>query len=415
MISRKYKFIDLFAGGGGLSEGFVMNGSFKPLVHIEMNKDACKTLKTRSCYHYLREKKSLNTYNDYLKGKICRDELYSILPRESWSNVINYEISESNEDVIFEQIDSILMKNEKLDLIVGGPPCQAYSLVGRAVSSDRMATDPRNYLYIQYIKFLQRYEPKMFIFENVPGILTAKRGEIIIEMMKAFESVGYKVDYRLLNATDFGVLQNRKRIIIIGWRSNLDLKYPSFYDYNITIEATVYDILKDLPPLELGEERNDYIDKPSEYLLESGIRNNNDILTNHMCRNHNINDLKIYREVIQAWNNEQKRIKYCDLPKEVKTRKNEKAFLDRYKVVAGNVRHSQTMIAHISKDGHYFIHPDIRQCRSISVREAARIQSFPDNYYFEGSRTAKYVQIGNAVPPLMAKGIANEIAEMLED
>ena len=118
--------------------------------------------------------------------------------------------------------------------------------------------------------------------------------------------------------------------------------------------------------------------------------------------------------MIRCWNDNHKRLKYNELSDELKTHKNTTAFLDRYKILAGDIRCSHTMIAHIAKDGHYFIHPDIKQCRSISVREASRVQSFPDNYYFEGSRAAKYVQIGNAVPPLMSKGLANKIIKMLE-
>lgn len=133
-----------------------------------------------------------------------------------------------------------------------------------------------------------------------------------------------------------------------------------------------------------------------------------------MCRNHNERDREIYRIAINAWNDGHRRLKYTNLPDELCTHKNKEAFLDRFKVVAADIESAQTMMAHISKDGHYFIHPDVNQCRSISVREAARIQSFPDNYYFEGPRTAKFVQIGNAVPPLMAKGLAEKIREMLE-
>ena len=137
-------------------------------------------------------------------------------------------------------------------------------------------------------------------------------------------------------------------------------------------------------------------------------------MTWHVARTHIERDRKIYREVIAAWFNEKKRIKYTDLPDELCTHRNRNAFLDRFKVVASDMPACHTMMAHISKDGHYFIHPDIEQARSITVREAARIQSFPDDFYFEGSRTAAFTQIGNAVPPLMAKGIAEKIKEMLE-
>lgn len=416
MNDRKYRFIDLFAGAGGLSEGFVMNGNFLPIAHVEMNKDACETLKTRSCYYYLKENNQLNIYREYQLGVISKEELYDSVPDGLIETVINSEIGESTIEGIFESIDTIFSQDkiEELDLIVGGPPCQAYSLVGRAVSANNMKTDPRNFLYKQYIKFLKMYKPKMFIFENVPGILTANKGETFKTILAEFDEAGYSADYRILNSSDFGVLQNRRRVIIIGWKKQYSLQYPTFENYNIQMDATVSDILDDLAILARGEENNNYINQPNEYLEISGIRNVGDILTHHVCRWHNPNDIEIYRHIIEAWNNGHIRVKYTDLPDELKTHRNTTAFLDRYKVLAADVRCSHTMIAHIAKDGHYFIHPDINQCRSISVREAARIQSFPDNYFFEGSRAAKYVQIGNAVPPLMSKGLAGEIRNMLE-
>ena len=416
MTVRKYRFIDLFAGAGGLSEGFVMNGKFLPIAHVEMNKDACYTLKTRAVFHYLRSNDNIKVYNDYQKGIISRDELYSSIPSELLDTVINNEISKNSINLIFHKIDKIIKSEqvEDLDLIVGGPPCQAYSLVGRAVSSNKMVGDPRNYLYKQYIKFIKHYTPKMFIFENVPGILTAQKGETFKTILKEIEKIGYIAKYKILNASDFGVLQNRRRVIIVGWRKKYKLEYPEFENCNIDLNAIIFDILNDLSPLSPGEVKNEYIAGTNEYLRVAGIRDENDILTQHICRKHNKNDLKIYKEVIRCWNDNHKRLKYNELSDELKTHKNTTAFLDRYKVRAGDIRCSHTMIAHIAKDGHYFIHPDIKQCRSISVREASRVQSFPDNYYFEGSRAAKYVQIGKAVPPLMSKGLANKIIKMLE-
>lgn len=416
MNDRKFRFIDLFAGAGGLSEGFVMDGNFLPLAHVEMNKDACDTLRTRSCYYYLKENNKLDIYSDYQQGLIAKETLYRYVPDGLIQTVINSEISENSISEIFSTIDSIIKteKNGELDLIIGGPPCQAYSLVGRAVSSNNMETDPRNFLYKQYVKFLKHFKPKMFIFENVPGILTAKKGETFRTILNEFDKVGYHTDYKILNAADFGVLQNRRRVIIIGWKKQFELEYPNFDDCNINIDVTVSDILSDLSSLDRGQEKNQYIADTNDYLRVSGIRNSDDILTHHICRKHNANDIKIYSSVIEAWNENHTRLKYTDLPSELQTHKNTTAFLDRYKVLAADVRCSHTMIAHIAKDGHYFIHPDINQCRSISVREAARIQSFPDNYFFEGSRAAKYVQIGNAVPPLMAKGLATKVKEMLE-
>lgn len=410
----KYNFIDVFSGAGGLSEGF-FNCNFNPVAHVEMNAYATETLKTRSCYYYLKKTGELQYYYDYLRGEISRDELYEAVPEEVLDTVINAEISDKTYKKIFNRIDSIMQKDgvEEIDVLIGGPPCQAYSLVGRASAPGGMEKDPRNDLYIQYARFLNRYKPKLFVFENVPGMLTARKGLIWKRIQQRLKTVGYNMDYRLVNSHDFGVLQNRKRIIIIGWRKDLNLRYPNF-PY-IKFNAIVNDILSDLPNLQPGGENNEYVANPSKYLSVTGIRDENDILTDHQTRNIRDVDREIYRIAIEMWNNNHGRLRYTDLPEELQFHNNNTSFLDRFKVVEGDMESAHTMLAHISKDGHYYIHPDIEQARSLSVREAARIQSFPDNYYFEGPRTAKFIQIGNAVPPLMAKGIAEAIAELLKE
>lgn len=407
--SRKFRYIDLFAGAGGLSEGFLMQGDFLPLAHIEMNKDACSTIKTRLCYYYLKENNKIQIYNSYLKGEISREKLYEHVPFELLESVINAEIKNETIDSIFNQIDKIIKNNEThIDLIVGGPPCQAYSVIGRSVSKTKMIDDPRNILYKQYVKFLQKYRPRMFIFENVPGILTANNGKTIVDILRAFREIGYNADYRIQNSNKFGVLQSRKRVIIIGWKIEYKMDYPSFpIIHNDGI--MVSDLLKDLPIVDRGSQSNIYLTESSDYLKSIGIRNEQDILTWHETRNINDNDIRIYWHVINAWNKEQRRMSYKDLPDNLKKHKNTNSFMDRFKVLASDLPYAHTMIAHLAKDGHHFIHPDINQCRSITVREAARIQSFPDNFYFEGSRTSAFTQIGNAVPPLMAFHLANEI------
>jgi DNA (cytosine-5)-methyltransferase 1 len=160
-----------------------------------------------------------------------------------------------------------------------------------------------------------------------------------------------------------------------------------------------------------------YRTKPTNYLNQTGIRNGLDILTQHIARPNKEQDKKIYRIAVSRWNSGKVRLDYNDLPESLKTHKNRHSFFDRFKVVADNLDHSQTVVAHIAKDGHYYIHPDINQNRSISVREAARLQSFPDDYYFEGvkegkNRTAAFKQIGNAVPPLMSYLIAKELYKL---
>jgi len=408
-------FLDLFAGAGGLSEGFIRAG-MEPVAHIEADRHACETLRTRSIYHHLKNADKLDYYWKYLKTynkseeekELAHKEMLKHIPGEWLEPVMNVEISEDSIDAIFERIDNRLDKLERkeIDLIIGGPPCQAYSLVGRSRSKTKMKDDPRNYLYKLYVEFLKRYNPKAFVFENVVGIKTAHGGEIFSNLENIMKQAGYEIEAQKLNARDFGVLQNRERIIIVGWRKYIDFRYP-----NINTEepgAYVWELLNDLPHLKAGEIQTDYNyeSPPSLYLLNNSIRNEDDVLTHHVARTHNERDLEIYRIAVQRWNSERIRIKYTDLPQRLITHNNRESFLDRFKVVAGDEYTAQTIVAHISKDGHYFIHPDLNQNRSLTVREAARIQSFPDSYYFEGPRTANFVQIGNAVPPLMAEKIA---------
>ena len=411
-----YNFIDLFAGAGGLSEGFIQAG-FSPIAHVEKNPYAAQTLETRTGYYYLKEQGNLDIYFDYIKGKISRDEYLKNIPEELLKSVCCETMSDETLPGLFDTIDDILTEKgiEKVDVIIGGAPCQAYSLVARAQSShmeNPMATDPRNDLYKLYAKFLKKYQPKMFVFENVMGILSANGGATWMKVQEALRAVGYEIECHEQNSKNFGVLQSRRRMIIVGWLKDSGLSYPQFEKK--TSNAIVNDILMDLPVLHPGEQAAEYASvEASEYLKETGIRKESDVLTHHCARPNKPRDIEIYKRTIELWNDGHKRLNYNDLPDELKTHKNRKSFLDRFKVVEGDEACCHTMLAHISKDGHYFIHPDINQHRSITVREAARIQSFPDDYYFEGPRTAQFVQIGNAVPTLMAKGIAEGIAREL--
>ena len=413
---REYNFIDLFAGAGGLSEGFIQAG-FSPIAHIEMNEYATKTLETRSAFHYLKSEGTLQVYYDYLKEELTREQFLSTIPEDVLKTVMCETLSEKTIKSIFKKIDTMLEERHinQIDVIIGGPPCQAYSLVGRAQSSHMetpMEDDPRNDLYKMYARFLKKYRPRMFVFENVMGIETANDGRTWKNLKKLLKSVGYHIECHEQNSKDFGVLQNRRRMIIIGWLKESGLQYPTFD--KVSYDAVVNDLLNDLPALFPGESGHEYSSQViSKYLEETGIRDKNDVLTHHVSRPNKERDIEIYKKAIELWNEDHKRLNYNDLPDNLKTHKNRKSFLDRFKVVEGDSAFCHTMLAHISKDGHYFIHPDIKQHRSITVREAARIQSFPDSYYFEGPRTAQFVQIGNAVPPLMAKTIATGIAKEL--
>ncbi len=402
-------FIDLFSGAGGLSEGFI-NSGFNPIAHVEIDRHACNTLETRLIYHKLKAKGKLNHYVEYLLGNISREKFIDFGDKSLSDSIINQSIGGKNNINIFKKIDQL--KNEiDIDLIIGGPPCQAYSLVGRARDKNGMREDPRNYLYKDYGKFLFRYKPKVFVFENVVGLISAEKGVYFKNMKKYFRSLGYNLDFTIQHSENFGVLQKRKRIILIGWRKDIKFTYPVFDQFENKFK--VKDLFSDLEKLKPGNKNktSKYIAAPSEYLNLFELRNGSDFVTQHIARPHNKRDLEIYEIAIRKWRNNES-LKYPDLPERLKTHKNEKSFLDRYKVVNKNGL-SHTMVAHIAKDGHYYIYPDLDQIRSISVREAARIQSFPDDYYFEGGRTAAFKQIGNAVPPLMAKEIATKIKDNL--
>ena len=416
-MSTKLNYIDLFAGAGGLSEGFIRAG-FKPIAHVEMDEAACYTLKTRTAYHYLKSIKKFPIYVDYLKGEIGRTSLYSHVPMEEMERVINLTISDENNKEIFKRIDKQL-ESKDVDIIIGGPPCQAYSLVGRARSADGMRSDPRNHLYLQYAKYLKKYNPKLFVFENVLGLRSADDGGYFKKMVTEFNKHGYEVSDFLFNAKDFGVLQNRKRIILIGYKKELHFSITGFTP-NYKNQYTVQYLFDDLPKLQAGEGKDKYhhyTKATNEYLNESGIRNGIDILTQHVSRPHNAQDKEIYRIAVQQLKKGE-RLNYVSLPSRLKTHKNQHSFFDRFKVVNADAEYSQTIVAHIAKDGHYYIHPDLEQNRSITVREAARLQSFPDDFYFEGikegkNRTEAFKQIGNAVPPLLSNILAEKINDIL--
>ncbi|MFW5879387.1 MAG: DNA cytosine methyltransferase [bacterium] len=399
----KKNFVDIFAGAGGLSEGF-LRANARHVASIESNNDACQTLTTRLIYHQLKQDNKLEMYQKYLQKKITREELHSHLDEKRMGKVFCEAISENSVD---SQIERILDINHKVDLLIGGPPCQAYSHIGRARDPKKMKDDKRNWLYRNYIRFLEKLEPEAFVFENVPGFKSAGNSEFYNELKIQTEKLGYTFNALKLVAIDYGVLQNRKRIIIIGTKSTR----PFELDKITRNGYKVGDVLCDLPEINQGEKHEGYKykQKPTEYLKENEIRTSDSLLTLHVARPHNSRDLEIYKIAVELWNNEKRRLSYNDLPDSLKTHKNTKSFTDRFKVVAADEPYSQTVMAHIAKDGHYYIHPDIKQNRSLTMREAARLQSFPDNYFFEGPRTSVFKQIGNAVPPLMAYRIAEGI------
>lgn len=436
--------VDLFSGAGGLTEGFVREG-FKVVAHVEKEKWACETLKTRICFHFLKARGDLELYYEYVRKscdyrkleqerKIIYDK-YPELEERVNIEVINRffgrpkkEPGASTTESIIKLIKKSMTYNSvgKVDVIIGGPPCQAYSLIGRGRMKGNVENDERNYLFRYYREIVNHFRPKLFVFENVPGIFTAKNGAVFRNIRTSFSRIGYTIlagnekDYskNILDASSFGVCQSRKRVILIGFNRDYykgEITYPDFMEHAFSFSdgLNTRNALGDLPKLKAGEGSDywfsDY--SPDENLSEYQklMRMESPGIFHHKARPNIERDKRIYAIAIEkASKGEQ--LRYSDIPQDYSTHKNKNGFEDRFKVHWWDAL-PHTIVAHISKDGHYNIHPDIEQCRSLTVREAARIQSFPDNFKFEGPRTWQFVQVGNAVPPLMAQAIARTIRE----
>ena len=395
-----YTFIDLFAGCGGLTEGFYRQG-FKPLTHVEFDHYACESLRTRM-RHY-----------GYPENKI------SVLEKD----ITDYDILNSIQKEI---------KNEKVDILIGGPPCQAYSSLGRAKDEKGMKDDPRNFLFESYEKILTHFKPKVFVFENVTGLLTAKIGkqktiDIILKKLGKEYNLLKNPNEMVLNSCEYGVPQVRKRIILIGVRKDIKIKpkeiYSGIVKTHYTPESskqerknkkkfvTVKDAIYDLPKIKPGEGKANIRYKVKKWndFLRKVRSEENFVLLDHVARTHNEKDRTRYREMSKnKWT-----FKELLEKKPILNHIKQRVFDNSYVVQVWD-KPSRTIIAHLYKDGNQFIHPDFKQERTLTPREAARLQSFPDDFIFEGSKTQQFKQIGNAVPPLMAEAIALSIKNNLK-
>lgn len=436
--------IDLFSGAGGLTEGFANEG-FDIIAHIEKDPWACETLKTRICYHWLRKNNLLNIYNNYLKltesiskNTTLKEQIfYHRYPelKDLTTRVFNKTFGDTSKspDTIssadaIRYINNIIKKNQisSISTVIGGPPCQAYSLIGRGRMGEQASNDDRNFLFRYYLDIVKEFQPKLFVFENVPGILSAQKGQLFPAIRDEFSKIGYgfvsgpdKADYKnVIDCKDYGVYQTRKRVILFGYKKAAypqEFNYPNFKQFVKYLDEplTTENALSDLPPLRVGEGSDFWYAKYNKHRKLSKyqlmMREESPGVLNHRARLHREVDLKIYSKQIKASLRGEK-LAYSQLPKELQFHKNcnQKVFEDRFRV-HGSREVPHTIVAHISKDGHYNIHPDIGQLRSLTVREAARIQSFPDNYFFEGPRTAQFIQVGNAVPPLFSRIIAKAV------
>jgi len=509
-MPKKIRVIDLFAGPGGLGEGFSAfrdkrNGkSFQLEMSVEKEASAHKTLELRALFRQF--KRVPSAYYDYVRGKLTREELFSRFPKKAEMAIAETlggprELGPgANDDALIHSRLSELKKQHTDNwLVIGGPPCQAYSLVGRArnvgIRDYRAEDDGRYFLYEEYLKVLSTIRPKVFVMENVKGILSSKINDefvfpkILDDLRCPDKALGKESSknsiYRIysmvsgielteitgsgpdciIRTEQFGVPQARHRVILLGIREDIQTEPSTLV--RAQGETTVGQMISELPRLRSGlskeedthenwaeavaatsrvvskeldkrgmsaSDASDAVSKaarlksrgarfvPSKshyrgpaHLAEWIPDHRMKGFANHDTRGHMRSDLAryLYSSCFASRNNGESP-KSKDYPmalapihKNWKTGK----FADRFKVQAKN-KVSSTVTSHISKDGHAFIHFDPSQCRSLTVREAARLQTFPDNYFFEGTRTEQYVQVGNAVPPWLAYQIAAVVYEL---
>jgi DNA (cytosine-5)-methyltransferase 1 len=406
-MDKKINTIDLFAGCGGLMDGFEKSNFYDTLACVEWEKSPCENLKKR-----LKEKWNYNNANEIvMRFDIQRtQELFS-----GWKNDIEYGNGKG--------LDNLIGDN-KIDVIIGGPPCQAYSIAGRIRDKDGMKNDYRNYLFESYLKVVNRYKPKFFVFENVPGILSASPdGEPIIERIKKrFDECEYTIldnlKKAIIDVSEYGVPQNRKRIIILGVskkyfgekKANIIVNefYNKYLNRYKTKKMTVKEAIGDLPKLLPTDEYRKEGKKYSHLFEEYKI-------ANHIPRFHSERDKKIFylleKDISDGTNfyNSTEKLKELYYQQTGK-----KSNVHKYYVLRWDEQ-SNTIPAHLYKDGLRHIHPDPEQARSITVREAARLQSFDDDYEFIGSMMDQYKMIGNAVPPKFSNAIAKAIKDIFND
>lgn len=405
--------IDLFAGCGGLSEGFLMSGKYLELAHVEWELPMVSTLRNRLSQNW--------GYSEYhSKKKVIHFDIQKIeeLLHGNWSANTIMKYGSTNDPLIPEKGLKGLV-NHSVDIIIGGPPCQAYSLAGRAQDPNSMRDDYRNYLFESFVEVVKEFRPKLFVFENVPGLLSARPGGILVteRIHNAFRKIGYwiptpkEMKNVVFSSDDFGVPQKRKRIILVGVREDMEFTYKDIYasinKKKIKDDIkTVKDALYDLPPLYPVDE----ILQQNE--LKQSHKQSTDIsISEHNARYHNKRDVKIFGEWIRNNMNHKSSHERLRFYNELFAKKSKHI---KYRNLEWD-KPSPTVVAHLEKDGLMFIHPDPDQSRTITIREAARLQSFPDNFEFLGNQGQKYRMIGNAVPPLMANAIATAIADVINN
>lgn len=485
--------VDLFAGPGGLNEGFSSfagDGSekrFETVASFEMDSAACETLTVRGAYRRLKASgNSCESYYRLLRGEVTLETLlgeprFREAMQGSRAEVHRIELgpktrTQSNRR-IREALDARAVSDDSVWALVGGPPCQAYSIAGRSRRANDAAfeEDNKHFLYREYLNILATFRPPIFVMENVKGLLSSTHAgtgmfeRILNDLSRPSSAVGYSIhsltqdgdsstlnpDDFIIRAEDYGIPQRRHRVILLGIRDDLHVgRLPKLVKGDPT---TVRDAIADLPPLRSGisrgpdsladwlairdsaalniprakrgrprvrlergndwqpyDGRGDSTTTLGRWLMGDGLSG----VPQHVTRRHMEADLVRYWFGATFALREGFSPKLGDfppslLPQHANAASVNRPFEDRFRVQLWN-RPSTTVVSHIAKDGHYYIHPDPDQMRSLTVREAARLQTFPDNYLFMGNRTSQYSQVGNAVPPLLALQIAEVIAEIAE-
>lgn len=366
--NKKLKVVDLFAGVGGLSYGFAHDDNFEIVAANEILANMAKaySLNHQSAKVYVEDIK------DFSAKKIEKD---------------------------------LDIKASEIDIVIGGPPCQAYSTVGK-----RLIDDPRGILFQEYFRVLKEFNPNLFLFENVKGLLSMQGGGLLKTIISLFETLGYKVQFRLLNAADYGAPQIRERVVIVGSKLKIDFEYPSPTHHNpdespdlfntiLKPYLTLEEAISDLPFIKSNDESFEYSSEPQNEFQKMMRKNAPLKLMDHNSPNNNENLVKIMELLPDGGTPD-------DLPEELRPTS---GFKNTYCRLWWK-RPSTTITRNLSTpSSSRCIHP--KAARPLTTREGARIQCFPDDYHFYGSRGDKNLQIGNAVPTFLSKAIANAILE----